>query len=560
MRRSRWTLAPPELNDVSMGRLVLALVLIAGVARAGTELEGVEIVRKPGLAVRLRLSAPATATVRTLPAEGDRPARVYLDFPGKLAASAPAVVGGAAPLVRVRTGQFDQSTVRVVLDLVNPVDFELREQPRAITIALGSGPPRAAHATDTVPATEDTVLVPNLPETPPAPRVTETSPAPVAKAAPPTEAAPAPPAKTPPPSAPPPAASSVPSAPLVKQPAPVVVVKEAPPAPLAKATPPATSVPTPAPSATPPEQSAMTPTPPAEPPLVRERASAPLAKATPPPPSEVPPAQSAMTPAPAPPAPPPAAVKPPVALQPSPVAIQPPPTATPSDVARTERAVPPPVELPRPDLLLPPETGKRGRPAARENRRPVLVVLDAGHGGHDPGATGLSGVYEKTITLDIARRVAERLAAEMPVEVALTRTDDTFVPIEYRVARAAEASLFVSLHANAGTPTLSGVEVFYGGGGSRAADAGPGSPVRLGLDVVDALERALGGVRTTVRRGDFYVLTRNTVPSVLVEIGYLTNPADAARIADDAYLTRVAQAIADGAAAFLRDPTALAAR
>ena len=106
----------------------------------------------------------------------------------------------------------------------------------------------------------------------------------------------------------------------------------------------------------------------------------------------------------------------------------------------------------------------------------------------------------------------------------------------------------------------SGVEIFYGGGGIEAAASGPGSPVRLGLDVSEAIERRLGEVRTVVRPGTFSVLARNTVPSVLVEIGYLTNPADAARIQDERYLTLVAQAIAEGAAAFLGEPMNLAAR
>jgi N-acetylmuramoyl-L-alanine amidase len=218
-------------------------------------------------------------------------------------------------------------------------------------------------------------------------------------------------------------------------------------------------------------------------------------------------------------------------------------------------------------LALPPVAAPPSRVAApavaravpRPVERPLVVVLDAGHGGHDPGATGIGGAVEKAITLDVARRVAERLAAQLPVEIRLTRDDDTFVAIDDRIARAATAALFVSLHANAAADSvLSGVEVFYGGGGPRAATSGPRSPVRLGLDVEGALGRRLGRGRTTLRRGDYGVVARNTVPSVLVEIGYLTNPDDAARLQDDAYRSLVAAAIADGAAAFLRDPVELA--
>ena len=184
-----------------------------------------------------------------------------------------------------------------------------------------------------------------------------------------------------------------------------------------------------------------------------------------------------------------------------------------------------------------------------------LVVLDAGHGGHDPGAIGLGGVVEKAVTLDLAQRVAERLRAELPVDVVLTRDDDAFVPIDARVERASEASLFVSLHANAAeNPRLSGVEVFYGGGGIEAAAAGPLSPERLARNVTEAIEQRLAPIRTTVRPGRFGVLARNAVPSILIEVGYLTNPGDVARIGDESYRGLVAQAIADGTAAFLRAP------
>src|SRR5262249_30329413 len=165
-----------------------------------------------------------------------------------------------------------------------------------------------------------------------------------------------------------------------------------------------------------------------------------------------------------------------------------------------------------------------------------LVVLDAGHGGHDPGAIGLGGVVEKDVTLDLARRVAACLRAELPVDVVLTRDDDTFVPIDGRVDRASEASLFVSLHANAAeNPRLHGIEVFYGGGGIEAASAGPLSPERLGRNVAEAIEQRLAPIRTMVRPGRFGVVARNAVPSILVEVGYITNAGDAAQLGDEGH-------------------------
>ena len=161
------------------------------------------------------------------------------------------------------------------------------------------------------------------------------------------------------------------------------------------------------------------------------------------------------------------------------------------------------------------------------------------------------------MTLDVAQRVAACLRAELPVDVVLTRDDDTFVPLDVRVERASEASLFVSLHANAAeNPRLSGVEVFYGGGGIEPAAAGPLSPERLGRDVAESIEQRLAPIRTTVRRGRFSVVARNAVPSILIEVGYLTNPRDVARIGDESQRSLVAQAIADGVGAYLRAPGA----
>jgi N-acetylmuramoyl-L-alanine amidase len=217
--------------------------------------------------------------------------------------------------------------------------------------------------------------------------------------------------------------------------------------------------------------------------------------------------------------------------------------------------VPPAAPAP-PQVTAMPETipvPERIAPAQR------LVVLDPGHGGNDPGATGISGVMEKTITLDIAKRVATLLAGNS-VDVVLTREQDTYVTIDERVARATDAAVFVSLHANAAAdPTLSGVEVFYGGGVETTA-AGAHSPLRLGQDVQRSIRRRVGSVRTTVRPGTFAVLTRNAVPGVLVEIGYLTNPTDAIRLQTEGYRAQLARAIADAATRFVRAPTEVATR
>ena len=187
---------------------------------------------------------------------------------------------------------------------------------------------------------------------------------------------------------------------------------------------------------------------------------------------------------------------------------------------------------------------------------PPRIVLDAGHGGRDPGAEGIGGVLEKDIVLEVTQMVAGRLAARLPVEVLLTRTDDSFVPIERRVAMPGDgATLFISLHANAcSDPSAQGLEVFYGGGGVRTASTPGGSwrAALLGRCLDHALQSRIGGVRGEARPGPFGVLVRNPAPSALIEIGYLTHPGEAARAQDRRYHELLADAVVDGVAAFLR--------
>jgi N-acetylmuramoyl-L-alanine amidase len=140
--------------------------------------------------------------------------------------------------------------------------------------------------------------------------------------------------------------------------------------------------------------------------------------------------------------------------------------------------------------------------------------------------------------------------------VLLTRTDDSFVPIDDRLARQGEsATLFISLHANASTdPRASGIEVFYGGGALRPAGVPGPDPraARFGHYVVEALSTRVGGLRGGARPGEFRVLTHNPTPGTLVEIGYLTHHDDATLAQSDAYQAVLADALIDAVAAFLR--------
>ena len=251
-----------------------------------------------------------------------------------------------------------------------------------------------------------------------------------------------------------------------------------------------------------------------------------------------------------------AAVEPPApALAPAP-----PPRDDPSapSAGLVDASAPAAPEPPAPALPPQPPTpkAKRRTPARPLASHPPLVVLDAGHGGRDPGAEGIGGVLEKDIVLEVTQMVASRLTARLPVDVLLTRTDDSFVPIDERIAMPGDgATLFISLHANAcSDPSAQGLEVFYGGGGVRTASTPGGSwrAALLGRCLDHALQSRVGGVRGEARPGPFGVLVRNPAPSALVEIGYLTHPGEAARAQDRRYHELLADAVADGVAAFLR--------
>jgi N-acetylmuramoyl-L-alanine amidase len=175
--------------------------------------------------------------------------------------------------------------------------------------------------------------------------------------------------------------------------------------------------------------------------------------------------------------------------------------------------------------------------AARWRINPICI--DAGHGGRDSGTLGADGALEKTITLDIAGRVRRRLEAE-GATVVMTRTDDRFVSLDARASTSnkAAAGLFVSIHANGfHEPDVRGFEIYYfnGAHSSKAVEA------------AEAIERAMHDALDTrdrgVRRADFSVLAATQCPAVLVEVGYMTNPDEAARLARADYRQQIADAL-----------------
>ena len=233
------------------------------------------------------------------------------------------------------------------------------------------------------------------------------------------------------------------------------------------------------------------------------------------------------------------------------------------------------------------EAGQSGK--SLPNALPVrtfTVVIDAGHGGEDPGARGSRGTWEKSVTLGIAKRLAAMIATEPNMRAVLTRDDDYFVPLNTRVekARRVRADLFVSIHADAFIhPHARGSSVFAlseRGATSVAAnwiakrenDADLIGGVSLGskdrhlaqtlLDlsqtatINDSLKlgrsvlKELGGVNTLhkqqVEQAGFAVLKAPDIPSILVETAFITNPEEERKLADNAHQDRLARAIVTG--------------
>ena len=176
------------------------------------------------------------------------------------------------------------------------------------------------------------------------------------------------------------------------------------------------------------------------------------------------------------------------------------------------------------------------------------VVIDPGHGGKDPGATSVLGTREKDMVLEVARMVAAELTAQ-GVEVIMTRSDDRFIELEDRPAIAARvrADLFVSIHADAAANRLAAGFTAY-------VD---NSPSKGSLAAANAiLRRMCDNCSPTPSRGvknaSYRVLVGSRTPAVLIELGFLTNRAEAALLGSPGYQRSAAHAIALGICDALR--------
>jgi N-acetylmuramoyl-L-alanine amidase len=236
-----------------------------------------------------------------------------------------------------------------------------------------------------------------------------------------------------------------------------------------------------------------------------------------------------------------------------------------------------------------PPAAERVAPPSRD----LLIAVDAGHGGVDPGATGHNGTHEKDVTLAIARSLAQRINAEPGMRAMLTRSSDTFVPLRERVERAreAQADLFVSVHADAiADRSVAGSSVYVLSARGASSEAAKRLAERenaadlvggVSLDDKDpviasvlldlsqsaamsasmvAAEKVLGELneigevrKGRVQQAGFVVLKAPDIPSLLVETAYITNPGEERRLRDARYQGRVADAILAGVRGYFRD-------
>jgi N-acetylmuramoyl-L-alanine amidase len=234
-----------------------------------------------------------------------------------------------------------------------------------------------------------------------------------------------------------------------------------------------------------------------------------------------------------------------------------------------------------------------GAPAARprEPLREVIVAIDAGHGGHDPGAIGPGGTREKDVVLQIARRLSERVQREPGMRPVLIRSGDYFLPLRERIsrARAAQADVFLSIHADAiEDRRVQGSSVYIlseRGASSEAArflaQRENSADLRLGGVPIESKDETLTSVlldlaqsgsleashslatrlisemhrvgkvrKPEVERANFAVLRSPDVPAVLIEAAFISNPSEERKLRTEGFQNSLADAILTGLRAY----------
>jgi len=231
--------------------------------------------------------------------------------------------------------------------------------------------------------------------------------------------------------------------------------------------------------------------------------------------------------------------------------------------------------------------------APADDDRDIIVAVDAGHGGRDPGAIGRNGTYEKDVVLGIAQALAERINEERGMRAVLVRDGDYFIMLRDRMGRArkAKADLFVSVHADSiRDRSITGASVYVlseRGASSEAArwlaerenaadlmggvtlDDKEASLASVLLDlsqtaslsasmtaaqlVLAELDRSFGVRKSQVQQAQLVVLKSPDIPSMLVETGYISNPQEESRLKTRKHQKRIAEAIFTGIRAYFED-------
>lgn len=186
-----------------------------------------------------------------------------------------------------------------------------------------------------------------------------------------------------------------------------------------------------------------------------------------------------------------------------------------------------------------------------------VIVVDAGHGGFDPGAIGPAKNLEKDITLAISRKLCRDLSQAGALVIALRENDDDLAGDDFsgsvrerkrkdlavRVARAKEnkADIFISIHANADvSPRWSGAQTFYSGNNEKAK--------KIAIAIQDEFTRVLGNTNRKAKTGNYYITDKTDMATVIVEVGFLSNPIEEKLLISDDYQNKLVFAIFSGIA------------
>jgi len=237
-------------------------------------------------------------------------------------------------------------------------------------------------------------------------------------------------------------------------------------------------------------------------------------------------------------------------------------------------------------------TAIRALHAPVDSGRDIIIAVDPGHGGQDPGAIGLRGTQEKNVTLAIARRLAQQINAQRGMRAILTRNSDIFIPLRGRmqIARRAKADLFVSIHADCITDRqIAGASVYIlslRGASSEAArwlaerendadlkggvalddksstlasvllnlsqSATISESMTVAREVIVSLDRSVPVRKSEVQQAAFVVLKSPDIPSMLVETDYISDPAEERKLRNPARQLKIADAIFHGIRGYFR--------